>query len=1104
MQFLKFKIFSQVVFIFFPFWVFPQIGGINSPLQNIIPTTPTASELGKYGSVPVGMFTGTPTVTIPIYHIETKNISIPINLSYSSNGVIIDKFSSNVGIDWSLNAGGIIIRQQFDDPDECRVDFPPPPYDVSNTELNFLLNADCVDFQPDIFSYNVGGESGKFYLDDNFNPIQIDPNPIKIQKFNPNNNTEDPVFLITNAQGIKFWFGGLGFEDRSGSMSVKIGSHTPPSDYSTTAWYLSKIEDYNGNYITFEYEKNNYTRYVGFYQSAVAKHIEDINSNGVFYWEKARIEPAIYTRNLGEEVFIKQITWDNGKINFLYNSDNKVQTINILNQQNNIIQKYQLNYETYFGNSEYKNLDDVPYSGDLYEKRIFLKSIHRKEVNDNSSLYKYTLDYYEPQQLPPRFSYARDHWGYFNGYKNNSLLSNDLSNYSAMDYNSPVSEIFYPNIIKQLFYDIGGNKNANSNYALYGLLKNITYPTGVSNEFIYEGHSVQDERYISGLQEKSFSLNVYGTVDNPRDLKSKLFTASNLPLNDGYNFIAKINAGAWFNDNTCDPSEIDELHQRAVIRIFSLNSNQYVDLYSIAHNGTIINNGKSYTVTINTPSPNLYISPDSNNTNSEFRAEIYSTFQCTGGGLHLTYRYAESEPYYEKYNKQVGGMRIKTVKINEGNGIEYTDDYKYGNLECLDCSSGKTVLTKPAISFFKNENSDPTVPISETCTLGSSTLNSLYFAQSYHIGYPTVIKIKNNSNKDGYRVYRYNVVFDQPPILVKNDWIPGTPYTNGFGSGELQSESFLDSNQVVVESTKYFYKFNSNFDKEIVGHNASYSQKHTIYNYFGPIDGTLPTEFAWYNVNSYQLQTKRRYLSSSINTKYDQNGNAVTTTTTYNYNGVNPLLLSSQTIINSKNENRIAQYIYPQDLGITGLTNFNRIADPVESTEYTNNKDVQKISKSFSNFNGIPQISKVEVTKSGQTYTAYELTNYDPFGNIQEAKDRLGRPTVYLWAYNSSRPIAKIENATLAQVNAVYNSALLSSEFNKATIASRINTYRTQLPNSRVTGFIYDPSTLQLTEIIDPNGVKTKYEYDDFQRLKQVLNDDEFVLNKYLYHYRNQ
>ena len=77
-------------------------------LPEIFPQSPTASELGKFGSYPVNLSTGLPQISIPLYTVQSGDISIPITLKYHASGIKVNQRSSWVGLGWSLNTGGLI------------------------------------------------------------------------------------------------------------------------------------------------------------------------------------------------------------------------------------------------------------------------------------------------------------------------------------------------------------------------------------------------------------------------------------------------------------------------------------------------------------------------------------------------------------------------------------------------------------------------------------------------------------------------------------------------------------------------------------------------------------------------------------------------------------------------------------------------------------------------------------------------------------------------------------------------------------------------------------------------------------------------------------
>lgn len=77
--------------------------------QVVLPTTPEASSLGKYGDFQVNYYTGAVDINIPIYTMKGKLLEAPIYLQYDGSGHKVEQEASWVGLGWTLNAGGVII-----------------------------------------------------------------------------------------------------------------------------------------------------------------------------------------------------------------------------------------------------------------------------------------------------------------------------------------------------------------------------------------------------------------------------------------------------------------------------------------------------------------------------------------------------------------------------------------------------------------------------------------------------------------------------------------------------------------------------------------------------------------------------------------------------------------------------------------------------------------------------------------------------------------------------------------------------------------------------------------------------------------------------------
>ncbi|THU39748.1 hypothetical protein FAM09_14740 [Niastella caeni] len=147
---------------------------------DVIPPSPNAASLGAYGGLTPNLVTGAASVSVPVYSLKVAGHDIGVALSYSSSGFKVDEYTSQVGCGWALIAGGMISRVIYDIPDERGTrTLPPKRISNNNPEFNeFLKEARSdldyeknTDAQPDQFSFNFMGYSGKFILDRTLSPV---------------------------------------------------------------------------------------------------------------------------------------------------------------------------------------------------------------------------------------------------------------------------------------------------------------------------------------------------------------------------------------------------------------------------------------------------------------------------------------------------------------------------------------------------------------------------------------------------------------------------------------------------------------------------------------------------------------------------------------------------------------------------------------------------------------------------------------------------------------------------------------------------------------------------------------------------------------------
>jgi len=220
------RIISFLVFLLFSFEIYAQ--SENSFNPKIIPPSPTAYELGRYGQTDVGTFTGTPNISVPLYTYKTKNIAIPISLGYNSNGIQVDQMETNVGLGWNLNVGGVINRVVRGKPDENRNGSISEDMYCSDSFFTYLEANEFNDLQPDLYSYNFNGQSGQFVFDNSGKAVFVSQNNLKIERLNGITSG----FKITTEEGIQYQFYDTEF-------STWENVEAPQTII--TGWYLSKI-----------------------------------------------------------------------------------------------------------------------------------------------------------------------------------------------------------------------------------------------------------------------------------------------------------------------------------------------------------------------------------------------------------------------------------------------------------------------------------------------------------------------------------------------------------------------------------------------------------------------------------------------------------------------------------------------------------------------------------------------------------------------------------------------------------------------------------------------------------------------------------------------
>ncbi|NQX38115.1 hypothetical protein HQN84_04615 [Pedobacter steynii] len=131
---------------------------------------------------------------------------------------------------------------------------------------------------------------------------------------------------------------------------------------------------------------------------------------------------------------------------------------------------------------------------------------------------------------------------------------------------------------------------------------------------------------------------------------------------------------------------------------------------------------------------------------------------------------------------------------------------------------------------------------------------------------------------------------------------------------------------------------------------------------------------------------------------------------------------------------------------------------------------------------------------------------YDLYGNPLEFSIQKAPSTTLLWGYKGQYPIAEIVNASYSDVLTKLGGEGVIDQFNNASVTEdfirqKMAQLRSGLPNAQITSFIYKP-LVGITSKTNPNGRIEYYEYDGYQRLKNVKDQKGNVLKNTTYHYK--
>ena len=145
----------------------------------------------------------------------------------------------------------------------------------------------------------------------------------------------------------------------------------------------------------------------------------------------------------------------------------------------------------------------------------------------------------------------------------------------------------------------------------------------------------------------------------------------------------------------------------------------------------------------------------------------------------------------------------------------------------------------------------------------------------------------------------------------------------------------------------------------------------------------------------------------------------------------------------------------------------------------------------------------IEKTLGVESWREDVLTR-DSRGAITSVKEKGGPQTVILWGYSRRLPVAVIENASMAEVQAAFGDrpsvmdGLAAAPIPTQAYLDKIEAMRTSLPNAHVTTYTHIPGK-GVESVTDPAGMRTTFEYDHAGRLTCIRDNDGNKVEEYDY-----
>ncbi|WP_430412835.1 hypothetical protein [Kordia sp.] len=988
---------------------------------------------------------------------------------------------------------------------------PPLPYNNSCEFYTAQSNGYNFDFEPDDFNYSMLGRSGRFMFSQDRSTIttgKIIQFPNKDVKIEPTFDTGTGNIIsweITDASGniFKFTKGNIfyqsnTFQDING-LEFPNGGNS--SESYTETWDLISMTSPNGDIITLEYDRpilpnhiasdpyNDVTTTKGSESLIVFDGRQETGSQQ----QTPNSHIIAYSVVYRSYTLLSKITSSKGSVEFVrasvdredtQSSKQRLEHIKILNAAGNEIQRVSLEHSYFESTPSTENEfvlttsnGSIPANtASFLSKRMKLDRVIFKGMyggHNTADDYSYRFGYNTDVKLPHKRSQAQDHWGYYNGATaNNSLI---------------------PHI------NFISNRDANPAYSSACVLNKITYPEGGVTKLFYENNRGDVKNVdIPPYREEEVKVEAkpnypYTIVENGSGNTYTFTSTFSISNNAKSSVIDSTKTQVSFVgfSNRCDNEDSfygtpgDQVCDFMTFTITNTTDGVLVHSGSIWDHGFIeLTKGKNY----------------------ELAIEIIDTFDQYNMSEHsseLTVKWLEENlnpPDPDSFFDYFGGLRVQGIKTYDKNKLTAYRSFEY---------AFGYILSQPEYFSISTDNvqkfvSQSWVPLLTTQSgyVGYGQVKELIHPVSIETGYSTL----GSSTSEPREIFRKYSFFSDVDGEFFNIPFPGVPFTFEWMAGNLLLEKVEDKN-----TTHHQYLKIDNYQVDNVQGIALNREMRLAYYSLDNLNKMQTCALSnvcslgkhLYTLSSGQWLPNKQITVSKEGTR------ELTQETESLYESIPNHHNPTKTITtDSKGDVYETVIRYPFEENHAGLLAAHRLNTPLITEQYKGTELMQTTKMNFSVFAGtVNNLSNLlpasieGAKKSNASEERVTYHDYTPYGQPREVSKTDGTHITYLWGYNYNYPIAKIENTTFTEVNAVINESSIQNLTGSA-LESALSNLRSSLPNAMVSTFIYEPM-IGVIQTSDPRGRNTYYQYDSMGRLKYVLDHEQHVLSENNYHYKN-